>query len=303
MDLNQLKTFVTVAEQKHLTRAAEQLFTSQPAISAQLKALEEALNITLFERTPKGMQLTPGGERLLEYARKTLALTQDMMTEAKALRGKILGTLKIGLNSDLPFLRIPELLAELNRQHPELKLSLSNSMSWQIIEDVRKGHLDSGFFFGPHSGVGLHSLELAMIETAVVAPSAWADSIIDASIDELATLPWIYTTQRCPFYLLKQQLFHEHAQPPENKTVFVDTEENIRALIKAGAGISLLRDDDAARAEREGWGVRWNGTTPHFPLSVCVPSNRQQEPEIQAWLTALIDCWQVKLENVDRDVI
>jgi len=63
MELYQLKTFVTVAEEGHLTRAAERLFTSQPAISAHIKSLEEELGVTLFHRTPKGMQLTTEGEK------------------------------------------------------------------------------------------------------------------------------------------------------------------------------------------------------------------------------------------------
>ena len=61
MELYHLRTFVTVAEEGHLTRASERLFTSQPAVSAHIKALEEELGVTLFDRTPRGMQLTPAG--------------------------------------------------------------------------------------------------------------------------------------------------------------------------------------------------------------------------------------------------
>ena len=66
MELYHLKTFVTVAEERHLTRAAERLCVSQPAISAHIKALEEELGLALFERTPKGMLPTAAGEALLE---------------------------------------------------------------------------------------------------------------------------------------------------------------------------------------------------------------------------------------------
>ena len=84
MELYHLRTFVTVAEEGHLTRASERLFTSQPAVSAHIKALEEELGVTLFERTPRGMQLTPAGDRLLATARTTLASTNDIYTQEDA---------------------------------------------------------------------------------------------------------------------------------------------------------------------------------------------------------------------------
>ena len=92
MELYHLKTFVTVAEEGHLTRAAERLFTSQPAISAHIKALEEELGVTLFERTPKGMQLSPAGAQLLAQAQRTLAAAGDFKLAAPAgLRDQQIG--------------------------------------------------------------------------------------------------------------------------------------------------------------------------------------------------------------------
>ena len=73
-----MRTFVTVAEEGHLTRAAGRLFTSQPAISAHIKALEEELGVPLFVRTPKGMQLTKEGELLKAQAEKALDTIKEM---------------------------------------------------------------------------------------------------------------------------------------------------------------------------------------------------------------------------------
>ena len=70
MELHQLRTFVAVAEEGHLTRAAERMFVSQPAVSSHVKALEAELGVALFDRTPKGMRLTREGERLLGRARR-----------------------------------------------------------------------------------------------------------------------------------------------------------------------------------------------------------------------------------------
>ena len=96
MELYQLRSFVAVAEAGHLTRAAEKLHVSQPAVSAQIKALEDELDLALFERTPSGMVLTAAGERLLADAEKVLAAAQAMRTEAKALKGEVAGKVREG---------------------------------------------------------------------------------------------------------------------------------------------------------------------------------------------------------------
>ncbi len=302
MELNQLKTFIAVAEEKHLTRAAERLYTSQPAVSAQLKSLEEFLGLRLFDRTPKGMTLTPAGEQLLKQACLTLDAAKQMADQAKSIQGKVMGTLKIGVNSDFPFLRVPQLLASCNLSYPGIKLSFINSMSADIIADVRKGRLDAGFFFGPCSSADLHISKLAEVETAVVAPVGWAERILGAGIVDLAALPWVYTTERCPFFLLKEALFSRTESNPD-KAVFVDTEEGIRELIRSGSGISLLRRDDADKAEHEGWGVRWDGETPTCPLHLATHVNRVREPLILALLEQLEQCWLLDQGKAARDVI
>lgn len=290
MDLNQLRTFVAVAEEEHLTRAAERLFTSQPAISAQLKALEETLGVTLFDRTPKGMRLTAAGERLLVQARATLESASQLLTQARTLRGELLGTLKVGVNTDFEFLQITRSMLELHRQHPGIQLSFMQSMSADILLDLRKGALDAGFFFGPCPTRDLFVLPLARVELGIIAPIAWADRCRDASIDALTQLPWVYASDRCPFVLVFEALMQDRlANLP--KSVLVDNEEAVRQFVKAGAGLAMVRGDDARRAEQEGWGCRWSGTLPRIDLSAAVPLRRQQEPLIQAWLRTLEAVW------------
>ncbi len=302
MELNQLKTFITVAEEQHLTRAAERLFTSQPAVSAQLKALEESLDVVLFDRTPKGMKLTPAGEKLLIQAQAALDAANLVVSKAKAMKGEVMGELSVGVNSDLAFLKIPELLVDASTAYPSIQLSFINSMSPDILRDIRKGKLDTGFFFGSSTTNDLHVVKVADIKTAIVAPIAWQERIHQASVEELGAMPWIYTTERCPFYHLTEAMFGEAGIVP-SKAVFVDNEESIRQLVKSGLGISLLRMDDAEQAEAEGWGTRWNGVPPSIALSVAVQTRRVQEPILQAWVDELSKFWTIDESDLPRQLV
>ena len=292
MELNQLKTFIMVAEEQHLTRAAERLFTSQPAVSAQLKSLEASLDLVLFDRTPKGMKLTPAGEKLLTQAQATLDAASLIVSQAKLIKGEVMGSLSVGINSDFSFLKIPALLADASETYPGIKLSFINSMSPDILLDIRKGKLDTGFFFGPSTTADLHVIKVAEIKTAIVVPVKWKDKAQQASIESLGALPWVYTTERCPFYHLTETLFSEAGIEP-SKAVFVDNEESIRQLVKSGLGVSLLRMDDAEQAEAEGWGVRWAGCHPSIALSAAIQSRRVQEPILQAWVDELSKFWAI----------
>lgn len=87
MELYQLRTFVAVAREGQLTKAAESLFTSQPAVSAQIKALEDEFGLKLFERSAAGMTPTPAGEALWEEAERLLNASRDLSAKAAALKG------------------------------------------------------------------------------------------------------------------------------------------------------------------------------------------------------------------------
>ncbi len=103
MELYQLRSFVAVAGVGHLTRASEKLHVSQPAVSAQIKALEDELELTLFERTSSGMELTFAGQRLLADAEKVLPAAQALRNEAQAFKGQIAGKVSVGTLSDPGF--------------------------------------------------------------------------------------------------------------------------------------------------------------------------------------------------------
>ena len=120
MELYQLRSFAAVAELGHLTRAADRLHISQPALSAQIKALEDELGVPLFERLSSGMELTAAGRRLLPEAHKVVAAAQVLRSHASAFKGEVAGRVRVGTVSDPEFIRIADLLAQAVVAYPLL---------------------------------------------------------------------------------------------------------------------------------------------------------------------------------------
>src|SRR5712691_2289451 len=103
MEIHLLRTFAEVADTGHLTRAAEKLNLSQPAVSAHIKGLEEMLGLRLFDRSPAGMVLTRAGAQLRQQAEEVIGAMKSFRHLAAALKGKIAGRLRVGTLSDPDF--------------------------------------------------------------------------------------------------------------------------------------------------------------------------------------------------------
>lgn len=122
MEIYQLRAFVTVAKIGHLTRVAEVLHVTQPAVTGQIKALEEELGIALFDRRPGRIVLTRAGERLLPEAEKVLKAAGSLLGQARELQGEISGTLVIGTVGAPDLLRMGSLLGGLVSALPLLEI-------------------------------------------------------------------------------------------------------------------------------------------------------------------------------------
>ena len=175
MELYQLRTFVTVAEEGHLTRASERLHTSQPAVSAPYQGPEEEMGVPLFIRTPKGMVLTREGEILQARAQTALDTIDALYREASQLKDNVVGTARIGLHIDPQFLKIDGFLSHMRRHHPELDFHLLQRWSWQLPAAFKKGDLDGGFVYGDPGIAELEVIALRTFNVVVVGPADWGE--------------------------------------------------------------------------------------------------------------------------------
>lgn len=149
MELRHLRAFIAVAEEMHFGRAAERLHLSPPPVSLAIKELEEELGIRLFERTSRRIALTAGGQEVLRDARTIVARTESMRRHAHAAASGLSGSLSVGFISPPTYSFLPDVLRRFGVDYPEVRLSLHEASSDQIINDLESGVLDVGFMFPP----------------------------------------------------------------------------------------------------------------------------------------------------------
>lgn len=144
MELRQLRTFEAVARFGNLTRAAQALGLTQPAVSGQLQALEHEAGLRLVERLPRGVALTQAGEALLEYARRLLSLEDEAAAVMKQLRGEQEGMLRLFASPTIGSYVLPELLRSFRDGHPEARVVVQVQATPRVVEALQARGADAG---------------------------------------------------------------------------------------------------------------------------------------------------------------
>jgi DNA-binding transcriptional LysR family regulator len=299
MELYQLRAFAVVADAGQLTRAAERLHLSQPALSAQIKALEDELEVRLFERTPSGMQPTRAGRSLLAHAQKVLAAAEAMRREARAVRGEVAGRLRIGTLSDPQFIRLGDVLGRTVERYPLLELELHHEVTGVAFEAVRDGTLDASFYYGDLRSPQVTGLALRELTYRIAAPAGWKARIEGAGWNELAALPWIVTPHISTHHRLMQAVFDEHRVAPSER-VEADNEAVISNLVASGLGVSLMREDLARAREAAGEVCIWPKARLRTTLWFIYRAERASDPLIAALRGVVAETWGVATSEPER---
>lgn len=252
MDLYQLETFVAVTRARSITRASELLHLSQPAVSAHIKALEEALGLALFERTSRGMHLTSHGERLLAKAEQTLAAHRELMAEATRLKGRLTGKLRLGAGSSSNDELVGRLVAMLAQRCPDVEVALEHGTSLQVLDGLRDGKLDAGLYHETgEPAPELATIEVAQFRIHLVAPPGLVRASEPLEWRALADVPWIYPTTSTCCGRAAESLFQAHRARPK-RIISVDRGDVTRTLVARGVGVGLLHADAAREAQARG---------------------------------------------------
>ena len=299
MDLTLLRAFVTVAHEGNLTRAAVQLHLTQPAVSLQIKHLQETLGLTLFTRTSHGLSLTRDGQALLPHAERALTAASDVDRAAASLRHEVRGRLRIGTILDPEFLRLGGFLKQLVETWPHIETALRHGMSGWVLEQIRTGELDVGYYIGQPSddetrdSAIFHAVTLTHFQYRVLAPAGWKDRVKgERDWRALAALPWIWTPPASAHHRLLSRRFAEAGVKPV-KVAEVDQEPSMLDLVKSGVGLTLVRDATAIAEAHAHALTIVEGVTVPTQLSFVTLAARKDDPAIAAALKLIEQQWAI----------
>ncbi|MGB0713520.1 MAG: LysR family transcriptional regulator [Gammaproteobacteria bacterium] len=294
MEYSSLRTFVTVAREGNLSRAAERLFLSQPALSLQMKKLQEELGLRLFERSAHGMRLTDAGQSLLPAAERALNAAGEFMAAAAGLEKGVTGRLRLGTIIDPEFLRLGRFLGILAERHPGLAFELKHGMSGTVARLVEDGQLDVAYTLGqpdvPDLREHLHAVCLTNFHYHVVGPPGWGHRLKGKGWRELAALPWIGTPPDSVHNKLLSRIFAAEGVE-QNAVALVDLEPSMLDLVQSGVGLTLVRHSLALEAAHTHGVVIADAVSINTGLCFVCRPERLNEPPIKAAMEAIEEVW------------
>lgn len=293
MEIYQLRTFAIVARLGHITRAAELLHVTQPAVTAHIKALEQELGIALFDRSHGRITLTKGGELLLPDVEKTIAVFNAILTKAKEMKGEVTGRAVIGTLGDPDFLRLGSFLNGLHAALPLLEIKTRSILSGQMIDEIARGDLSAGFYVGKVDDRSLASLALRGVLYRIVAPMSYAERLPGCGWRDIAAMPWIGAPLQSHLHALLVTLFGGQGVTPN---IIIETDEltSLDSLVRAGLGLSLMREDLAlAAAERNELAI-WSHGVAESQLSFVYLAAAESDPMVVGMLSVIRDIWRIK---------
>lgn len=248
MELRHLRYFIAVAEERNIGRAASRLHISQPPLTRQIQQLEEELGVQLFNRTPRGMELTPAGELLLDEARNINAVIEQATERTqRAGQGKF-GRLDVAIFGSAILDTIPRLLADFRETYPDVKVVLHSMRKEEQLEALRQRRISVGFnrLITPSPD---YTLELITTETLLLALPENHPLAQHASVDfkALANVPLIlYPTGGRPNFIDKALSLFQQTGVEPNIAQEVGDAVTAVSLVSKGFGVSLVPQSSKA---------------------------------------------------------
>jgi DNA-binding transcriptional LysR family regulator len=247
MDLRQLRYLVALADERHFTRAAEREHIAQPALSQQIRRLEDEVGLPLVDRTTRKVAITQAGQLLVGRARRILAEVEAASAELQQLRGIEGGRVVVGTMHTMGPVDVSLILAIFHQRHPAVELTVREQSSEELAEMLREDELDLAFLSVTERveshGLGLH--QLVSEELVVLLPRA--HPLAKRRRVRMAELEHEEFISYRPGARLRELLLAAGAYAGfEPRITFESNEsERIRRLVARGMGVAILPRSDA----------------------------------------------------------
>ncbi len=240
MNLRDLRYLVAVAHHRHFGKAAEACFVSQPTLSTQIKKLEEFLDVTLLERSPKGVMLTPVGAAVVAQAERVLHAVDDLIAVAEQHRDPLGGDLKLGIIPTVAPYLLPKILPAIRKALPKLNIKLTEGQTAVITRMLLDGNLDAVILAlpveEPHiTAVHLYD-ESFLFAASKQHPKAERKTVSVADLEEEQVL--LLEDGHC----LRDQALEicKSHKAVENTNFRATSIETLRQMVAANVGVTLM---------------------------------------------------------------
>lgn len=291
MELHQIRAFVAVARVGNVTKAAEVLCVTQPAVTAQIKGLESSLGVALFDRSAGRMSLTRAGEKLLPQAELLLAAAAELKGSARNMQGELSGRIDLGLPGEsAEFLRTGALSVAVQRDLPLVEFHTHTQAAGHLLDQVRGGGLAAAFTIGVHPPRDLQWLALRSVNFRIAIPNQWAHEMLRGGWRVLAGLPWVDGSVDSHIHQMLRALFEQQGLAP-NVVMRSDDTSALDSYVRAGSACALLREEVAVLGvQHEDWMV-WGHARVDAKLFFCSASERASDPLVVALNSAVQAVW------------
>src|SRR3954468_14540036 len=237
MELHALQVFLTVANEKSFSRAAEKLFRTQPAVSLAVQRLEAELGEKLIDRSAKELLLTDAGRTVLDFARRFESLNRELENSLAELRDKSSGRLVIGANESTTLYLLRH-IGSYRRLYPKVKVQVRRSLSSKIPTELLDGNLELGVIsYDPRDERLISKVIYSDSLVFVVSPKHRFAERISVSITELDMETFIAHNVVSPYREVVLREFQRH-KVPLNMDVEMPTVETIRKLVQSNQGVA-----------------------------------------------------------------
>ncbi len=239
MDFDQLEIFLEVARLSSFSRAAEKRFRTQPAISSQIRALEEEVGARLLDRSGGRVSVTAAGKLFFKYAEETIEHRKTILTEIAETERVPRGEIVVGANEGTCLHILPEVFAQFKRDYPSVAVSVKRSDYARILESILENAVDFGFVSLP---VNDNRLEAQMIHrdylVAITAPKHPLAAKKSVTVAEIAPYPLVLPKLGHTRDALDALFYDHHVKP--NLAMELDSSELLKRFVAAGVGVGFI---------------------------------------------------------------
>ena len=243
IDFRHLETFCRVADLKSFSKAADDLFLTQPTVSGHILSLEHSLSLRLFDRTGREVRLTKAGEVFLRYASKILSSRKDLLNALSEFSHGIRGELSLGASTIPGEYLLPRLMGYFKKEHPHFILSLKIADTKEIAQWVLQGDVEYGMIGGKLSHNFLHYEKYEKDDIIAVAPSGHPlTKKKKVDLVDVLKEPWIIREEGSGTQMAVEKTLRKKGKSLKQFNVVMEmgSTSSVKEGVKAGLGLAFI---------------------------------------------------------------